>query len=668
MNIPVFWMKASAGTVVILATALLCSGIWLTRSHIAALDVRHNELHKRYLSATTRQLERDLVARIDYLSEFTQRFIHNGVLRQPQWQQGIEQHHRYWPGYDYSFLQSTESEQPAVIVPATKHVAKRYFDAVVPLSDGSAVDATRILLTEKTLVFNVPIIVNDILYGYVESALNTESWLRMTSGSPDLILLANRSKEGGNDLSAGIGFSLGANKAAFTVGLQPGGLERSETSLLPAFLGIAAAMASIVLLPLLWYLTMRKRLADRPLSQRATLPETERSNEVAHTGADDILLSDILNHLSESVAYFNVSNQLIRWNDVFADTFGHDQKWLNTQPSFAVVAQNICKLLAVDSSDSTRRWWEQAGKDLPNHEEIPAELELSNGRFYLTKQSAVSTHGRVLLFYDVTTLVQREMALEQSNRDLEQFAYIASHDLQEPLRMVASFTELLQQKYKGKLDDTAQQYIQYAVDGARRMHTLLEELLRFSRVNSNPPEYDLVDLTEVCDCAIQNLGPLIAERNAIIHKPEVLPTVPGNQVQLIQVFQNLLKNGIIFNRNSPELYITANDRNGLWVLQISDNGIGLEGKHMEKIFIIFQRLNNRSMSHGNGLGLAICKKIIESHGGRIWVDSLLGEGSTFTFTLPTTTYYNYFKDTRLPDSSSETPVAPINKENELNHA
>ena len=172
--------------------------------------------------------------------------------------------------------------------------------------------------------------------------------------------------------------------------------------------------------------------------------------------------------------------------------------------------------------------------------------------------------------------------------------------------MVASFTQLLQKRYDQKLDTVGREYIQYAVDGSRRMQLLLEELLYFSRVNAEPQDIDPVSLYDVCADAIENLSGQIHEADAIVDVPEMLPVVPGNHSQLTQVFQNLIANAIKFNSGKPLITITALEREGLWVIQVNDNGIGLAGKHMEKIFKIFQRLQSRSEHAGNGIGLAIC--------------------------------------------------------------
>ena len=224
--------------------------------------------------------------------------------------------------------------------------------------------------------------------------------------------------------------------------------------------------------------------------------------------------------------------------------------------------------------------------------------------------------------------------LERSNRELEQFAYVASHDLQEPLRMVSSFVQLLARRYEGQLDADADEFVAYAVDGASRMRQLIEDLLAFSRVGTRAQPLEPTDVEAVVAEALANLAARIAESGAeITHDP--LPTVLADRNQLVQVFQNLVSNAIRFRGDaSPRAHIWAEEREDEWEIAVRDNGIGLEPRHAERIFEIFKRLHTREEYPGTGIGLAICKKTIERHGGRIWVESQPGQGATFRFTLP----------------------------------
>lgn len=224
--------------------------------------------------------------------------------------------------------------------------------------------------------------------------------------------------------------------------------------------------------------------------------------------------------------------------------------------------------------------------------------------------------------------------LARSNADLQQFAYVASHDLQEPLRMVASYTQLLARRYKGKLDSDADEFIGYAVDGASRMQRLINDLLDYSRVTSQGKVFEWVDCNGVLEEVLSNLRVAVEESRAVVtHDP--LPTVRADGRQLGQLFQNLISNAIKFcGEEPPNVHVSAERRPGEWRFSVRDHGIGVDPQYAERIFVIFQRLHNREEYPGTGIGLAICKKIVERHGGRIWVVSQPGQEATFYFTLP----------------------------------
>jgi len=227
---------------------------------------------------------------------------------------------------------------------------------------------------------------------------------------------------------------------------------------------------------------------------------------------------------------------------------------------------------------------------------------------------------------------QEELA--RSNRDLEQFAYVASHDLQEPLRMVATYTQLLAERYQGKLDENADKYIHYAVDGALRMQTLVKDLLAFSRVGrKQEPAHD-TDCNLVLRSVLANLKSTIQESGARVTY-ETLPVLVAAESELVQLFQNLIANAIKFrSAKPPEIRITACRKKEEWWFAIEDNGIGIAPQHVEDVFVIFKRLHTREEYPGSGIGLAICKKIVEHNHGHIWVESQPGQGSRFQFSWP----------------------------------
>jgi PAS domain S-box-containing protein len=241
---------------------------------------------------------------------------------------------------------------------------------------------------------------------------------------------------------------------------------------------------------------------------------------------------------------------------------------------------------------------------------------------------------------DITDRIKAEAELKQkseelvrSNKELEQFAYVASHDLQEPLRMVNSYVQLLAERYKDKLDEDANDFIAFAVDGSNRMRILIQSLLEYSRVNRVNP-FTQVDVNEVIQKVLRSIGSTIEENKAVI-KIDTLPSIVGDAVLIGQLFQNLILNAIKFKRvEPPEIIISGKKMNDAeYLFSVKDNGIGIPKEYSEKIFVIFQRLHNKSEYPGAGIGLSICKKIVERHGGKIWVESEPGKGSTFYFTI-----------------------------------
>jgi PAS domain S-box-containing protein len=270
-----------------------------------------------------------------------------------------------------------------------------------------------------------------------------------------------------------------------------------------------------------------------------------------------------------------------------------------------------------------------------NGEVFPADASISKQdvrgrRIYTAVVRDVTERHRV------EQAISRQAAeLARSNADLEQFAYVASHDLQEPLRMVGSYTQLLARRYRGKLDADADEFIGYVVEGVARMQALINDLLAYSRVRTRESDMETVEVGRVIDRLLIDLGPSIEEADAEITS-DPLPSVRGDAGQLGQLFQNLVANAIKFHRDSttPRVQIGAVREGEAWHFSVADNGIGIAPEFRDRIFVIFQRLHSRDEYPGTGIGLAICKKIVERHGGRIWVESEPGEGTTFHFTLP----------------------------------
>ena len=272
---------------------------------------------------------------------------------------------------------------------------------------------------------------------------------------------------------------------------------------------------------------------------------------------------------------------------------------------------------------------------LENGTEIPVEIGLNP----IPKEQI---EGLVVLsvVVDISERKRAEEALRQTteelravNQQLEQFAYVASHDLQEPLRAVIGFLQLLDERYKSILDSKAGMYIDYAVEGARQMSQLINDLLDYSRVGRRGQKIQAVDLNDSFVLQWQICG-YIDEAGASI-TCEKLPAVEGNEVQLVRLFQNLLGNAIKFRRKEipVQIHVGCNRQNDNWLVSVRDNGIGIAPEFREKVFLIFQRLHGQKEYPGTGIGLAVCKKIVEQHGGRIWIESDLNQGSTFYFTL-----------------------------------
>lgn len=234
-------------------------------------------------------------------------------------------------------------------------------------------------------------------------------------------------------------------------------------------------------------------------------------------------------------------------------------------------------------------------------------------------------------------LLASESDLIRSNEDLEQFAYIASHDLQEPMRSVSNALQLLEKEYKGRPTDHSELLIYFAVEQAKKMQALIRDLLEYSRIGTKRNSFKMVDLQEVQNQSARNLKKLIEEKGTKVTWDE-LPTILGDSTQLLQVFQNLIGNAVKFgSEDSPQVHVSAEKKEHEWVFSVRDNGIGIEREYFDRIFEIFQQLNRTDSFTGTGIGLAVVKKIVERHGGRVWLESEVGVGSIFYFTIPDAT-------------------------------
>jgi len=328
------------------------------------------------------------------------------------------------------------------------------------------------------------------------------------------------------------------------------------------------------------------------------------------------------------------------------------------------VNQKLCELLGYSAEELRSKTFQEIShpedlkRDLPKAELLAA----GNIDFYNVEKRYVNAEGQPV-WVNLTVSLQRRKSgepyyfiaviqdiqdrkqaeeelviltreLQRSNEDLEQFAYIASHDLKEPLRTVSSFVQLLSRRYKGKIDARADEYINFVVEGTTHMQNLLRDLLEYSRIGSREKSFCAVELGRLAEQARQNLQKAISECGAII-RIDNLPTAMVEETQMVQLFQNLIANGIKFSRDrNPVVEIYSNRNENEWIINVRDNGIGIEPQHYEQIFDIFKRLNPKEEYSGTGLGLALCKKIVERHSGRIWVNSLPGKETTFSFSLP----------------------------------
>lgn len=381
---------------------------------------------------------------------------------------------------------------------------------------------------------------------------------------------------------------------------------------------------------------MRKRITE--LERLGT--ERKRAEEgLLH---ERELLDTLMNNIPDSIYFKDNKSRFIRINKAQAEALGiSNPHQAIGKTDFDFFAEEHAKQAYEDEQEIIK-----IGRPLIGKIEQDIRPDGWTRWVSTTKVPIVDKKGRangiVGISRDITErkwveakLKQTLAELERSNAELEQFAYVTSHDLQEPLRMVFSYVQLLEQRYKGRLDSDADEFIAYAVDGAIRMQEMINDLLDYSRVSTRGKSFEPTDCEAVFDRTLANLRVAIEENGAVVtHDP--LPTVMADKVQLVQLFQNLIGNAIKFRGEKPlRVYVSAEQKGNEWVFSVCDNGIGIDLEYAGRIFRVFQRLHSKTEYPGTGIGLAICKKIVERHGGRIWVESQPREGSTFYFTIPT---------------------------------
>jgi PAS domain S-box-containing protein len=383
----------------------------------------------------------------------------------------------------------------------------------------------------------------------------------------------------------------------------------------------------------------RKALQSMTENLRRSREILAQAQRLARMGSDYRDLRDVGFSLGDA----------IEWSDMNYEIFGVDKE------TFVATNENFLELVHPDDRDLIiRNWADVIEGKVPKPFEYRV-IRPDGALRYIYRETATTCDesGKSLhmigIIHDITeqraaaaelrrkTLELEEInkELHRSNAELEQFAYVASHDLQEPLRMVASYCQLLQRRYKEKLGADADEFIGYAIDGSRRMQQLINDLLSYSRVGRKGSDFETLDFSEVINEALRNLHVAIAESGATIEIAN-MPKIVGARLLLTQLIQNLVGNAIKFHRDgvSPIVHVTASREEASWHIAVEDNGIGIEQNYLDRVFLIFQRLHERDKYAGTGIGLAIAKKVIEYHSGRIWIESTPGQGSRFHFTLP----------------------------------
>lgn len=405
---------------------------------------------------------------------------------------------------------------------------------------------------------------------------------------------------------------------------------------------------------------LEKRVHERTQELESQIAERKRAEEAL--SVSEVRFRSLVQSANDAIVLADWQARIISWNQGARNMFGYEER--------EVLGQPLSRIMPERYRESHRQGLERfrttgethvIGKTVELHglrkngSEFPLELNLSTwktseGTFFSGIIRNITERKQA-----EQKLAQQAQELARSNSELEQFAYVASHDLQEPLRMVANYTQLLARRYKDKLDPTAHEFIAFAVDGANRMQRLINDLLDYSRVGTRGKEFTATDCSSVLGHAIANLGGAIESARALVTNDD-LPVVQADAGQLMQLFQNLIGNAVKFHgQDPPRVHVSAQSRAGEWLFAVRDNGIGIEPEYAERIFVIFQRLHGFSEYPGTGIGLSICKKIVERHGGRIWVESKPGAGSTFYFTIPIRSERNQSEQEEREHSTEKPP-------------
>jgi PAS domain S-box-containing protein len=366
--------------------------------------------------------------------------------------------------------------------------------------------------------------------------------------------------------------------------------------------------------------SLEELVEERTKDLRDSEARLNRSQEIAHLGSWEL----------------DLGTNKLNWSDEVYRIFGLRPREFGATYEAFLEAVHPDDRAAVDAaySDSLRE-----GRDTYEIEHRVARRSDGEIRIVYEKCDHIRDESGTIsrsigMVHDITELKQAEKERMKVNENLEQFAYVASHDLQEPLRVMSSFSQLLEKRYRGRLDADADEFIGFIVDAAARMHKLINDLLAYSRTGHNITDVTEVDCNEVVDRVVKSMAVTIESAGGTV-TCDKLPRIRAHEPSIMQLFQNLIANALKFrNGDSPRIHVCAVNAENKWNFSVIDNGIGIEPQYHQRIFQMFQRLHTKDRYAGTGMGLAICKKIVENHGGKIWVESKPGQGSTFYFTIP----------------------------------